>query len=118
MAIIDYPFVWPFTRITLQPRHPLAVGMQWLAGLPLSFWLVHTVVPTLPNPLPGILGVIIGYLYQLGVFVIVYALFAALNRIGPFNRLFSILTPTFFYRRYHEPQTNLNDLIQDRALNR
>jgi hypothetical protein len=48
--------------------------------------------------------------YRLAVFAGVYAVFAALNRIGPLNRLFSVLTPTFFFRRYREPQTKMQDL--------
>jgi hypothetical protein len=93
----------------IECSHPLAFGMQWLASIPLAIWLLRAVLPQWPDPGHGILGVLIRYAYRLSVFVAVYLLFALANRIGPVNRLFSILTPTYFYRRYHEPQTRLSD---------
>jgi ferredoxin len=89
--------------------HPLALGMQWVAALPLAYWLSGMIVPHSAAG-SGALRLAIGYIYRLAAFAAVYAVFAVFNRIGPINRLFSVLTPTFFYRRYHEPQTKLQDL--------
>jgi hypothetical protein len=41
---------------------------------------------------------------------LVYPLFHLALRIGWVNRLFTLTTPTHYYRRYHEPETALKDL--------
>lgn len=40
----------------------------------------------------------------------VYPLFHLLLRVPGFNRLMTATTPTHYYRRYHEPETGLNEL--------
>jgi Pyruvate/2-oxoacid:ferredoxin oxidoreductase delta subunit len=48
--------------------------------------------------------------YAVVVLGLVYPLFHLALRIGWVNRLFTLTTPTHYYRRYHEPETALKDL--------
>ena len=48
--------------------------------------------------------------YTVAILGLAYPLFHLALRIGWVNRLFSLITPTHYYRRYHEPDTALQDL--------
>ncbi len=53
---------------------------------------------------------ILQYSYTLLSFVVAYFLFFHLIRIPFFNKLFTYTTFTHLYRRYHEPDTTLDDI--------
>jgi Pyruvate/2-oxoacid:ferredoxin oxidoreductase delta subunit len=63
-------------------------------------------------PLPKPFTLIAGYFIRLGVFFLTYILFWLLGRIPLVNRLFSWTTLTRIYRRYHEPETSVSDLVR------
>jgi hypothetical protein len=65
-------------------------------------------------PAPALLGGVSRLVLEtlLGILVLglVYPLFHSLLSVPWINRLFTIATPTHYYRRYHEPDTTLRDL--------
>lgn len=94
----------------VEASHPLAVALYFISTFSLSgaiaAWLIGThpgagaFVAIVSNPW---LRVPLDYAYILIAFALVYALFYYLVRIPVVNRVFSYLTLTHYYRRYHEP---------------
>lgn len=94
--------------------HLLAITIAYIASLPLFYALVQHLIAWIPglehsgshNPA----GFALVYVSHLCLFFLAYCLFAALNRIRWVNLVFSKLTLSSVYRRYHEPGTSLKDL--------
>jgi Pyruvate/2-oxoacid:ferredoxin oxidoreductase delta subunit len=91
----------------------LVAAMIWLFTLPLDALLLHglgklTASPTLvSSPMTHFLlqtGYVLGGLWAL------YALFHVLLGIRWFNRLITTITPTHYFKRYHEPDTDLKNV--------
>jgi hypothetical protein len=85
-----------------------------LAGA-LATWLISA------NPGAVTLGIVISkrwirmifnYMYILISFFGVYIFFCYLVRVRTVNRIFSYLTLTNYYRRYHEPDITRNDYMK------
>jgi len=55
---------------------------------------------------------IIQYPYKLRAIAVAYFIFSLLLRIPVANRLFTMMTPTHYYRRYREPGTNLREIAR------
>jgi len=55
---------------------------------------------------------IVSALFIYPAFILAYYVFFQLIRIRPVNALFSTTSLTHYYRRYHEPETGLNDLLE------
>lgn len=70
-------------------------GRQWpaLEGLN-NFWM----------------QAILHYVYILASVALAYVFFALLTRIPLLARLFAVTTPTYYYRRYREPDTRFEDI--------
>jgi Pyruvate/2-oxoacid:ferredoxin oxidoreductase delta subunit len=96
----------------VEVSHLLALGVVWLASaVPLATllsWLT-TRLPALAflRAVPTSISWSILLVLLIGL---LYPLFSLLLRIGWLNRLFTLLTLTHYYRRYHEPSTTLKDL--------
>jgi Pyruvate/2-oxoacid:ferredoxin oxidoreductase delta subunit len=95
----------------VEASHLLAMGSYLLAGtIPttaLLAWLAARI------PALAFLSRIDWALISIWATValnLVYPLFHFLLRIRWVNRLFTLTTPTHYYRRYHEPETMLKDL--------
>jgi hypothetical protein len=65
----------------------------------------------------GVLGLqgtlwewLVEYPYKLLAVAAAYAVFHRLLRLNWFNRFITRATPSHYFRRYHEPATNLRDL--------
>ncbi len=94
----------------VETSHPLAIvfyytGTFSLAGA-LSAWLMrsHLLTVSLQSAFWfRAVHLLINYGYMLLSFFLVYWLFYHLVRIPALNRLFTSLTLTHYYRRYHEP---------------
>ena len=98
----------------IEAGHSWAVALFCLAHLSLVAWLfgalAHVtgfVAPTSPWTLFWT-----KYSLQLLALAVAYAGFWWLIRVPLFNRLFAWTTLTRWYRRYHEPQTTLQDLTK------
>lgn len=59
---------------------------------------------------------IVGAIYLYPAYIIAYFIFFHLIRIKPINMLFTFTTLTHYYRRYHEPETPLKNLLQKKDI--
>lgn len=104
----------------VEASHPVAIILYFISTFSLAgamaTWLINT------NPGAVTLGSIVSnrwvqmllnYAYILIAFSLVYVLFYYLVRIRIVNRIFSYLTPTHYYRRYHEPDITRMDYINN-----
>ena len=94
----------------VEASHPLAVGLYFFSSISLAGTLGTALVKW--NIGMSLLGrfflsrwvqLLVDYGYALVSFFIAYMIFYYLVRIPLINRLFSYLTLTHYYRRYHEP---------------
>jgi len=100
------------------PECAVEAGWSWAALLYYTLsvpgvWLMGTyLLPHLPAAIAGNKWTlaVIGYLWWLVSMAVAYALFQLLLRIPPIHWLFTLTTPTHVFRRYHEPETSLEDL--------
>lgn len=100
----------------VEASHPVAIILYFictfsLAGV-LGTWLINTNPGAVP--LGRLLSnrwiqMLLNYAYLLISFFLVYVLFYYLVRIRIVNRIFSYLTLTHYYRRYHEPDITRKD---------
>jgi ferredoxin len=104
----------------VEASHPLAIALYFistfsLAGA-LSTWLIsanRVVLPWAGLVYYRAFYMLLNYAYILISFFIVYILFYYLVRIRMVNRIFSYLTLTHYYRRYHEPDITRKDYRKD-----
>ncbi len=102
----------------VEASHPVAIILYFictfsLAGA-LARWLIRANLGAVSlgsfvsNPW---IQMLLNYAYILISFFLVYILFHYLVRIRIVNRVFSYLTLTHYYRRYHEPGTMRKDYL-------
>ncbi len=60
---------------------------------------------------------IVGAIYLYPAYIFAYFIFFHLIRIKPINTLFTFTTLTHYFRRYHEPETSLKDVLQKKNSN-
>jgi hypothetical protein len=96
----------------IEANYLLGVGAYLLAAaIPttaLLSWLTAR-VPTLAL-LEGVPRWVLETLYAIAILGLAYPLLHLLLRVRWVNRFFTRTTPTHYYRRYHEPDTALEDL--------
>jgi Pyruvate/2-oxoacid:ferredoxin oxidoreductase delta subunit len=93
---------------------PLLIIASYLLPSALSLallfsWLARS-VPALGFLARGVPRWLLESFYPLIALYLIYPLFSLLVRLPPVNWLFTHLTLTHYYRRYHEPDTRLKDL--------
>ena len=98
-------------RGAVEASYPLAAAVMAFTSAPVTSWLLRWLfgrarLPRFHRGLPGWLV----YPYQLLTLFAGYALFDRLMRLPRVNRILTALTPTHYYRRYHEPGTRLREL--------
>ncbi|HEX3030747.1 MAG TPA: EFR1 family ferrodoxin [Bacillota bacterium] len=98
----------------IEASHPLALVMSWVTGIPVAQYILNRAGQALPilhlkNPVAEFL---LQYSYFLLAIWGVYGLFTLANRVPIISKLFRLLTPTNYFRRYHEPDTKVHDLTQ------
>jgi ferredoxin len=100
-------------RGAVEASYPLGALMVYLANIPLAALLLDGLARWFAGA-AGLKGTlvewIIAYPYKLLSIAAAYALFSLCLRLPFFNRLVTLLTPTHYYRRYHEPGARLGDL--------
>jgi len=96
----------------VEANYLLGVGTYLLAAaIPttaLLAWLTAR-APALAF-LSGTPRLVLETLYALTILSLAYPLFHLLLRVGWINRFFTLITPTHYYRRYHEPEATLKEL--------
>ena len=93
----------------IEASHPFAVAIYFLTAIPFSYYILNRITPNLINNV--FISFVIQYAYYITSIYLAYWVFYALNRIPIISRIFTITTLTHYYRRYHEPDTKLSDLV-------
>jgi ferredoxin len=97
------------------PQRAVEAGWSWAAllyyviSVPAVWLLMNYILPAQFKPHWLVLW-LIQYVYWLFSMAVAYGAFHLLLRITPINWLFTLTTPTHVFRRYHEPQTAVDDL--------
>lgn len=97
----------------VEASYPLAVGLYFIANVPVWMLFLNWLGrqwPALAALNTLLIQVGLQYAYFLLALALTYAVFTLLLRVPFLNRLFTAVTPTHYYRRYHEPETRLRDL--------
>ena len=104
-------------KSAIEVSHSFAV----LAGMAMSFYppvlaaWVFSVMPGLRETAPGKIGFQVSmYAFWLGILMLVYVLFWVLTRNPAVNRVFKYTTLTPLFRRYHEPDTRVTEMLARR----
>jgi NAD-dependent dihydropyrimidine dehydrogenase PreA subunit len=95
-------------RQAVESGHSLGLVLYLVTTLPAAVVLVNWLGGAGPGHWAAL--VLVQYAYVLLSLFLVYLLFTLLIRIPAINRLFTVTTLVHFYRRYHEPDTRLDDL--------
>jgi hypothetical protein len=97
----------------IEASHLFAVGLILLIAIPVPSHLQSVLSDILKIDInSSITKAIINYLYYLFKISFAYFIFWYLNKIPLFKKLFTHITFTHFYRRYHEPDTELKDIAR------
>ncbi|MDD4802174.1 MAG: EFR1 family ferrodoxin [Syntrophomonas sp.] len=103
-------------RQAVEVSHPLAILLYYIITIPAGYYLLKW----LTSFFPGIKEIVsfwpiilIDYVYFLLSVYLVYRLFHLLIHIPLINRFFTYTTLTHYYRRYHEPGTQLKDFQEE-----
>lgn len=101
-------------RNAVEASYPLAALILWVTSFPLVAWLL-TALTRLVGGVSlwqnGLVGDLLSILVILTITDGLSLLFMFALRLPWFNRLVTLLTPAHYYRRYHEPQTRITDLL-------
>ena len=100
----------------IEAGHSWAVILYfiWIWGYPVVFFVLNSFGFQLPythSAMNYYMLWIVSAIYIYPAYIIAYFVFFHLIRIKFINTLFTYTTLTHFYRRYHEPETSLKDLI-------
>lgn len=97
----------------IEASHLFAVILCMLIAIPISPYVLHIMNDILKLDIGNhFIKTIINYLVYLVEISFAYIIFSCCIRISPVNKLFTYATLTHFYRRYHEPDTKLKDIIK------
>ncbi len=95
----------------VQAGHSWGVLLYCITAIPVITWCLHKT--NLTSALPGIdnfwINQLYGLVYIIPAILISYRIFWMLMRIPLLNRLFTYTAFTRYFRRYHEPETDLKD---------
>jgi len=96
----------------VEASYPFAALAIYLMSIPVAAeildWAAHTFT-AFAGVKGSIVEWIIEYPWKLLSLMVAYAIFTLILRIPWFNRLVTLITPTHYYKRYHEPKTNLHN---------
>lgn len=97
----------------VEASYPFGALIAYLASLPASAFVLDALARAGLHAAgwqSPVLAWIIDYPYKLLALALGYGILALLLRVRWFNTLLTTLTPTHYYRRYHEPGTRLKDI--------
>jgi ferredoxin len=97
----------------IEGNYFLVVGMIWLSTLPLDALLMHWLgqfIGHSPLATPTLVQLLLYTAILLGILWVLYALFHLLLSMPWFNLLVTKLSPTHYYKRYNEPDTDLKNV--------
>lgn len=91
----------------IEASYSFAAVSYYITTIPVWIILLNRADVHLTNHWPQ---AVLQYAYAMTSVALSYIVFRLLTRIPLLGRLFAITTPTYYYRRYHEPDTRLKDL--------
>jgi ferredoxin len=100
----------------IEAGHSWGIILYFIAvlGYPVGVFIFNSIAIVFPQ-IDGVRNWytiwMVGAIYLYPAYIFAYFLFFHLIRIKFFNALFTYTTLTHFYRRYHEPETPLKDLL-------
>ncbi|MGB8952561.1 MAG: EFR1 family ferrodoxin [Candidatus Aminicenantales bacterium] len=106
------------------PQKAIEVGHSWgvllffISSFPLSvsiFQMAANHIPALESIRSYSMVQLFNAVYYYPVILIAYFIFYKMLRWKPFNRLFTYTTFTHIFRRFHDPETGLNDLTNRKS---
>jgi type II secretory pathway component PulF len=101
----------------IEASQPFALLLGFIAAIPASYYLLKwftSLIPGMNRVINYWPGTVINYAYFLLSVYLAYRLFNWLIRFPLINKLFTYTTLTRYYRRYHEPGTQLIYLREKR----
>ncbi len=117
---------WPFWRYNCEscmrcmafcPQKAVEVGHSWavilylIITIPVATYFLAAVGGSVPGILNSWIKGLVHFLYIYPAIFISYYLFYFLTRIPVINTIFTYTTLTHIFRRYHEPDTKLKEII-------
>lgn len=94
----------------VEVSHSFAIVLYFVATLPLSFYVLNGLSITIEHSV-FLVKVLLDYIYILVSIFVAYLILFWLIKIPLLNKLCTHTTFTHFYRRYHEPDTALKDIM-------
>jgi Pyruvate/2-oxoacid:ferredoxin oxidoreductase delta subunit len=98
----------------VQAGHSWAVLQYFLVSIPVMAHLISwlTISTGLPVEIENYWArLLFDTIYYIPALLLSYWLFWALIRVPAVNTIFSVSTLTYYFNRYHEPETRLKDLV-------
>lgn len=102
-------------RGAVEASYPFGALAFYLANIPIAALLLDALarqVMTLAGWRTPLAEILISYPYKLLALAVAYLFFSLALRLPFANRLITLLTPTHYYRRYHEPGTRLKEITR------
>ena len=101
----------------VESGHSLGVLLYFVTTVPVSVWALNWLVARLSLPAAAnhvAVRLLLQYPYILLSLFLSYLAFTFLSRVSLVNRLFTWTTLVHYFRRYHEPDTAIEDLTPER----
>lgn len=98
----------------VEVSHSFAIVLYFIATLPVSFYLLNgmkNLIPMEHNIF--LIEILFDYCYTLVSIFVAYLILYWIIKIPLLNKLCTYTTFTHFYRRYHEPDTALIDIVRE-----
>lgn len=97
----------------IEASHLFAIILYYLATLPISIYILKELSKSISMEHYLFFFIPFNYIYILASFFIAYLIFFWFIRIPLLNKLCTYTTFTHLYRRYHEPDTSLIDIVEN-----
>ena len=99
----------------VEASHSFAIIVYFVATLPVSSYVFDGLSEIIPivNYL-FFLKILLSYIYMLVSFFVAYLIFSWLIKIPLLNKFCTYTTFTHLYRRYHEPDTAIIDIVKNK----
>ena len=111
----------------MEAGHSWAVVLYFITSVPVVAYVLtwlHETINLSPvisghwgNEVLYIISFLVFITYFLSAVFLSYWIFWYLIRFPVFNTIFSLTTLTHYYRRYHQPDTKLKDLVSNKSKN-
>lgn len=99
----------------VESSHSFAIVLYFIATIPVSTYVLNGLSEVVPiEHYLLFINSALNYIYILVSLFVAYLILSWLIRIPLLNKLFTYTTFTHLYRRYHEPETALSDIVNNK----